>query len=274
MKPHSLLKTYVGILAKSSEINSLVIRGNGGIGKTYTIVKALADLGLKRNKHYILVTGHLTPLQLYNLIVRSATLESPRILLFDDVDSIIQSKTSIALLKGALWEADGRRIVSYNSSTSKLEGPTSIEFKGKVIMVLNNVKQESAFGKPLLDRGIMFDMLMQPNEVIEYIEEIMPKIKTPLRLDDRRAVWAEVKRFADNPAFSVRSLIRAMEFYHLDKMNWLTQYVYTLNLTHEQKILYSVREEFHTPKEQEAAWIGRTGKSRATYHRTKKQLTP
>jgi len=271
MKQHDLLQSYIGTLVKS-DIDSLVIRGNGGIGKTHTIVHTLSAMGFKRNKHYVLITGHVTPLQLYHVIGRSATLESPRILIFDDVDSIIQSKTSIALLKAALWEIEGKRLVSYHSSTSKLEGPMTVEFKGKVIIVLNNIKQENAFGKPLLDRGIMYDMILQPSEVIQYVETILPKLDTKLKLAERKAVWEHVKRFADNPSFSIRSLLRAMEFYRLDKKNWLTQYVYTLNLTLEQKILYSVREEFKTPKQQETAWMGRTGMSRASYHRTKSTL--
>ena len=272
MSQHKLLKDYVRTLVQSDQINSLVIRGAGGIGKSYTIVQALDKQGLIRNKHYILMTGHITPLALYKMIGNSASLSHPRLIVFDDVDAIVQNKTSIALLKSALWEIDGKRLVSYNSTSSKIEGPTTVEFTGKVIIVLNNIKQENAFGKPLLDRGIMFDMTMQPQEVIQYVEKIMPKLSTPISLEQRLAVWEQIKRFADNPSFSIRSLLRAMEFFHLDPDNWLTLYVNTLSLSSEQKILYSVREEFKTVKEQEKAWITQTGMGRAQFYRTKKSI--
>lgn len=220
----------------------------------------------------MVLSGHITPLQLYNLIGKSATLRAPRLLIFDDVDSVFQNKTSIALLKSALWEIAGKRLVSYHSSSPHVEGPMSVEFKGKVIIVLNNLKQENSFGKPLLDRGIMFDMTLQTSEVIEYVDRILPKLDTKLKAKERQAVWDKVKAFADNPAFSIRSLLRAMEFYRLDKKNWLPLYANSLRLTHEQKILYSVRQEFKTVKDQEKEWSKRTGKSRAEFFRTKRKM--
>lgn len=272
MNQHDLLQTYVGTLVKS-EINSLVIKGANGIGKSHTIINTLHDIGLKRGKHYIVITGHITPLQLFHMIGRTATLQKPRLIVFDDVDSIVQNKTSIALLKSALWEIEGKRLVSYHSSSSRVEGPATIEFRGKVIVVLNNIKQEGMFGKPLLDRGIMYEMLLQPAEVIAYVEKILPSLATGLPVKDREAVWEQVKPFSDNPSFSIRSLLRAMEFYRLDPKNYLTLYVHSLHLSAEQKILYSVREEFTATKDQQTEWSARTGRSRAEFFREKKRIT-
>lgn len=269
MKQHNTLREYVKMLTKS-DATSLVIKGNGGLGKSYTVMDEIEKLGFKENIHYIYVAGHMTPLQLFNTISKTATLEPPKLIVFDDIDSLITNKVSIALLKSALGEVRGKRIVSYNSTSSKIDGPTSIDFTGKVIMILNELRQEQAFGKPLLDRCIVFDMALSQDELIEYVEMIIPDIQCGLSTDNKWSIWKDIKQFSGNPRFSIRSLVRAFEFYKYDPNKWHGLFASSLKLNDAQKIEYEMQNS--KTKEKVEEYIKRTGNSRATYFREKSSL--
>lgn len=269
MRQHELLKEYVRMLIKS-DTTSLVVKGNSGIGKSYSIVAELENLGLKENINFTYITGYVTPLQLYNIILRSTILEAPKLLVFDDIDALVTNKISIALLKSALWEVRGKRVVSYHSSSSKVEGLPSIEFEGKICLVLNDLKQENAFGKPLLDRTIVFDMSLTHKEVIEYIDTILQDIQSPLKKQDKKEVWGQIKKFSVNPRFSVRSVVKAFNFYHNNKKHWYPMFVSSLSLTSEQKIYYEITANNEPKKKQAKKFAKLTGLSERTFYRQNK----
>lgn len=269
MRQHDLLKEYVQMLVKS-DITSLVVKGNGGIGKSYSIMSELESMGFTEGVNYIYVTGYVTPLQLYNIILRSTTLEAPKLLVFDDIDALVTNKISIALLKSALWEVRGKRIVSYHSSSSKIEGLPSIEFEGKICLVLNDLKQENAFGKPLLDRTIVFDMSLTHKEVIEYVDMILPDIKSPLKIEERKEIWKQIKKFSVNPRFSVRSVVKAFSFYKNNKKHWYPMFISSLSLTAEQKLYYEITAGGGAKALQAKQFAKLTGKSERAFYRQNK----
>lgn len=154
MLQHELLKTYTNILIKSKDINSLVIRGSQGLGKTHSIISTLKEMDIQEEVGYIYISGKMTPLQLFNTLCRSSTLEHPKLFVMDDLDAILNDRTSVSILKSALWPARGRRIVSYLTSSTKVEEGGTHEFEGKILMIINNNREEGIIGRPLLDRGI------------------------------------------------------------------------------------------------------------------------
>ena len=270
MNTHGLLREYVRMLLKS-KTNSLVVKGNGGIGKSFSIMDELDRAGLREGVHYLYVTGHVTPLQLFNIIGRSVGLEAPQLLVFDDIDALVTNKVSIALLKSALWEVRGKRVVSYHSSSSKVEGLPTVEFEGKIVLVLNSLQQENAFGKPLLDRCTVFDMTIPQKELIQYIDTILPDIRSPLKLETKREIWRQVKIFSSNPRFSIRSLVRAFEFYKYDKSKWLPMFLSSLSLTQDQKIWYEVMADNNkSAKTKAKEFAKKTGKSERAFYRVNK----
>jgi len=270
MDQHGLLREYVRMLI-SGDTNSLVVKGSGGIGKSYSIMDELDRAGLKESVNYVYVTGYVTPLQLFNIIGRSCGLEAPQLLVFDDIDALVTNRTSIALLKASLWETRGKRVVSYHSSSSKVEGSPSIEFEGKIILVLNDVRQEKAFGKPLLDRCTVFDMALSQKELIKYIDTILPNIQSPLLPKTKREIWKQIKMFSGNPRFSVRSLVRAFEFYRYSKSTWIPMFLSSLSLDSQQKIYYEiVADKNKSARTKAKEFATRTGKSTRQWYRVKK----
>lgn len=249
---------------------SLVIKGEGGLGKSHTVMAELENLGLTENINYFYITGHVTPKELFNIIGRSAGLQKPQLIVFDDVDSLVENKTSVALLKASLGAVRGRRIVSYHSSRG--DGKAQVEFDGKVIMILNSIRQETALGRPLLDRCITFSMDLSPKETVEYIDSIIYKIDSPLSKKDRTEIWDKVRIFAGNSRFSVRSVDKAFRFYKYNKENWYQMLLSSLQLSDDQRVYYKVSaEKDKTAKERASEFARLTNKSTRSYYRIKKQ---
>lgn len=269
---HELLNEYVNILLNTNQ-NLLVVKGTHGIGKTYLVSQALNKFNFENGVNYQYVSGFTTPLSLFNTLSSCKVMESPKLFWFDDIEGIINNRVSVSLLKSALWERNGKKIVSYQSSTSELKGEKSIEFDGKVILILNTTKEENLFGKSLLDRGIFYEMKLSPAELTSYIENILPLVGEGLEEEIKREVWNRVKRFANNDNFSLRSLSRAFEFYKYNDEKWWTLFLNTLNLTEEQRIFYLIKEEnLPSIKAQAEKFSVLTGKSTKTFQRLQKKL--
>lgn len=218
---HQKLHTYIDMVIKG-HTNLLTIKGTPGIGKTTFVLNQLEEAGLQENLHYVYLTGHVTPLKLFATLAKCVVMQGPKIFVFDDIDAIVSNKVSLALLKGALAEARGKRIVSYETSRNSKDefALRNFDFTGSVIVIVNNMKQESAVGSALLDRGIFYNMELDADEIRSYVEEILPKIHKDITDEEKQSVWIKIKRFADRPNFSLRAVNRAMEFYKYTPENW------------------------------------------------------
>ena len=270
LTPHELIKNYTDITIKSNKLDLFVLKGAEGLGKTYQVLKTLEGHGLKENLNYVYISGYITPLELFTTLAKCQTLESPKLFVLDDLNGILNNKTCVALLKSALW---GKKVVSYQSSTSKLnEENTSISFTGKVIMIINSIKEAKSLSDPLLDRGIYFNFKLSPKEKIEYIESVLPVIGDDITEVDKLEVWRNIKRFSGNQRFSLRTLIRAFQYYSYSKENWFNLFLNTLELTPDQLTFYKVID--NSGADQLEAVQKETGKSRKTFFRYKKELIP
>lgn len=227
MESMDIIEKYMDVLL-NSDIHSLVVKSLPGMGKTTTILNKLGSLGLEEGVHYIYVTGYMTPLKLYDTLSKSRTLDTPKLLVLDDLDSILKNRTSIALLKGALAEARGKRIVSYESSARNAD-VRHFEFTGKVILIVNNLVKSNII-ESLLDRGIFYDMEIDQTELATYIELNMPSMYQRLSLDEKKSIWGKVKRLIDSPNFSLRALNRAFAFYQNDPENWYELWLKTMKV--------------------------------------------
>ena len=208
-------------------IHSLVIKGPGGTGKTTAILEKLSENSLVEDRHYVYIAGHITPLRLYQRLLDVSSLESPRLIIFDDIDSLLSNKTSIALLKGAVSEARGKRTISYETTSIKVDAP-SFEFNGKVILIANSFVHNEAI-RPLLDRAIFYDMITDPAIMGEYIRKNISQFggkDIPER--EKISVWDKIRRFIRHPMFSFRAVNRALTFYKHDADNWYKMWQATM----------------------------------------------
>lgn len=115
---------------------SLIVSGPAGLGKSFTVEKALEKIDEKR---YAICKGFVRPTGLYQMLY--AYRHENNVLVFDDCDSVFQDKDALNILKAAC-DTTERRVIMWGSETRMVgdDGetlPRSFEFKGTVIFITN-----------------------------------------------------------------------------------------------------------------------------------------
>lgn len=161
---------------------SAVVTGEGGLGKTYTVVKTLEANGYKdisdladfqtgelvrKSKCFTMVKGYSTAKGLYLSLYENRN----SVLVFDDCDSILKDPVALNLLKGAL-DSYGKRIISWNADIrGEDDVPRSFNFEGRIIFI-SNLDQEK-IDQAIRSRSILIDLSMDTAEKIQRMEHLI-----------------------------------------------------------------------------------------------------
>ena len=169
----------VNMVAKAS-MPSVIITGEGGLGKTYTVLKALERAGLKNitdlaefavgtkfnvSKCYRVVKGFSTAKGLYRTLFES----NGSTIVFDDCDSILKDDVATNLLKGAL-DSYSKRYISWMADMRDDDLPKTFEFTGRVIFISN--RQMDKIDQAVRTRAMCVDLSMTEQQKIERMEVI------------------------------------------------------------------------------------------------------
>lgn len=200
---------------------SAIITGQGGLGKTYTVMKTLEKAGLEDinqilarslpgtvinpSKVYVPIKGYSTAKGLYRTLFENAKCT----IVFDDCDSILKDPVALNLLKGAL-DSYGKRIISWNAESFGRDDdlPRSFEFKGKVIFISN--MDQNNIDQAIRSRSMMIDLSMTDDQKIDRMEhiamsdEFLPEYSAEFKQDALKLI-REVKE--ECKEISLRTLI-------------------------------------------------------------------
>lgn len=197
---------------------SAVITGQGGLGKTYTVMKTLVAAGYKdatsladfevgavvnRTKLFVTVKGYSTAKGLFRTLFEN----NGSVIVFDDCDSVLKDPVALNLLKGAL-DSYGKRVISWNADMKDEDLPRSFDFTGKVVFISN--KAQNDIDQAIRSRSMMIDLAMTLDQKIdrmEYIsksEEFMPEYSMEVKKDAMSLIKA-LKN--DAKEISLRTLI-------------------------------------------------------------------
>jgi hypothetical protein len=102
---------FVSKVLKGTHKNA-ILQGPPGLGKSFVVAQALQTAGLTEGEDYKIVKGHITPLQLFNLLYLYR--RQGQVLVLDDCDDVFQNEMGLSFVKAAT-DPDNRR-VSYESS--------------------------------------------------------------------------------------------------------------------------------------------------------------
>jgi hypothetical protein len=125
--------------AIDGDVRALIVSGPAGLGKSFTVEKALEAWDPNATSHRI-VKGYVKAPALYKLLYQHRTAGS--VLVFDDADDVFLDETAIGLLKAALDTTD-KRIISYMTEGTLIDDesaermPKSFQFDGTVIFITN-----------------------------------------------------------------------------------------------------------------------------------------
>jgi hypothetical protein len=177
------------LLNPSTPVRSLIIHGTGGTGKTYTLKSIAAEMGFTEGESYFILSGKITAVEFYKFLYE----HNADTVILDDIDSVFTDPTCLNFIKAGL-DSTPPTIITYMSPVVSNAGlPDSFEFTGKIIF-LTNLPLE-AIAQPVRSRALPVNVVMTRDEVLERIEQVLPKMNTELDLAFRQEVWDYVKAF-------------------------------------------------------------------------------
>ena len=261
----------VKVVVKGEEFG-LIIYGDGGLGKTYSVLKAMSELNLEYGTEFIYVNSYVTPLELYNLLWE----HNGKVIILDDVEKLLKDEKTIGILKACL-EANlsNKRIVSYFSTTNKLDAPEQFEFEGKLIIIMNEIKNSKKSVESLISRVLTYELNFNYHERIQIMYELAKELNIPFELVD----FVKENVTPANTNLNLRTLKHLYNIYSYYKANgnqekW-KELAKTFLMQGEDKVLKVVWELMNSNmpvKEQVKVFLERTGMSRRTYFRYKAKL--
>ena len=228
----------VTMLANGAQ-SSVVVTGPGGLGKSYTVSKALETNGFKdistlealevgarinTRRSFRVIKGYSTPKGLYRLLYEN----KDGVLVFDDCDSVLKDPVSLNLLKGAL-DSYSRRIISWRADIRDEDLPTSFEFKGRVVFISN--LSSSQIDQAIITRSMAVDLSMTTQQKIDRMRhilesgEFMPEALKEHKVDAINLV----ERLKDSvKELSLRTLIQVTKIRANAGSNWANLAEYTI----------------------------------------------
>lgn len=107
-------------MVTTSPINSMVVVGSGGLGKTTTVLNRLHDLGFSEDtddetKKMTTIKGSVTPRGLFQQLYYSRN----SLIVFDDSDSVFKDDKALNLLKAAFDDKTAKRFPRLSSSPAR-----------------------------------------------------------------------------------------------------------------------------------------------------------
>lgn len=187
---------------------SLVITGEGGLGKTYTVKKELMIKDLTKGHDFEIIKGFSTPRGLYRTLYEN----NGKLIIFDDCDEVLDDKIAKNLLKGALDSYDEREI-SWITQTSNPDLPDSFQFTGRIIFISN--KSQDNIDQAILSRSMSIDLTMSAEDkmkrmefIIETSKEFMNEYPQEFKLEALEVIKENLDQIRE---FSLRSLEKVVK---------------------------------------------------------------
>lgn len=271
-----LLAHHVRLVARKVSHALFVFGAQGGLGKSRTILKTLAEEGTSP----ILINSHVTPLALYTLLWQHRDEE---ILFFDDVDSMFSSMPHLGLLRSALWGQP--RVVTYSSSQQN-GLPQSFETTARFVFAANVVPKKNDAFKAVLSRCDIFELSASNEEVIEMMRSLAAHGFNGITADECETVIDFVAEHSEDRQLSLRLLgpsLRKVKYAREAGIDWrplVRSQLQTLGRKVEatkrldnrgkdvRALEDAIRRHPESVAEQQAVWCRATGKSRASFYRT------
>lgn len=201
---------------------SLIVTGEGGLGKTWTINKVILDKHLF-GFDYVFFKGYSTARGLYNTLYDN----NGKLIVFDDCDSVLEDKVAINILKSALDSYDKREITWMSKMNKSDEYPQQFQFTGRIVFI-SNKKKESIDGA-ILSRSLTVDLTMTGSEKIDRMSTIISTILPELSLDVKLDALQFLSENKEHPSVNLRTLIMISKMRNFNPLNWKEMANYMLN---------------------------------------------
>ncbi len=270
-----LLAHHVRLLARGMTAGLFVFGSQGGLGKSRTVLRTLADEGISP----VLINSHVTPLALYATLYHN---REAKVVFLDDVDSIFGSMSHLGLLRSALW--GDPRIVTYGSSQLD-DLPTSFVFESRIVFCGNVIPRRNDAFKAVLSRCDIFELSASQEEVVDLMRRVAMAGYETLTSEECQEVVTFIEQNGDDRAISLRLLepsFRKVIYARAEGLDWRplvstqlrslgrkedTSRRFDAKSYHLRTLHQSIERFPNSVSEQQVFWSRATGKSRASFFR-------
>ena len=202
------MEDLIGMVVAGSA-KSILISGEGGVGKTFTVLESLKSFGKidcltvqptvesligiedseetieakalaqieAQQGDYLIVKGHSSAKSLYRLLFENRN----RILIFDDCDSVLRDGTAIDLLKAALDSYEDRW-VSWKID-SDMDLPSCFKFNGSIIFISN--RPLAMIDEAVRTRCFKVDLSMTKLQRIERMRAVLHNVLPEVEMEHK-----------------------------------------------------------------------------------------
>ena len=192
---------------------SLIVTGEGGLGKTHSVSEAITSTGLE-DDDYVFFKGYSTARGLYNTLYDN----NGKLIIFDDCDSVLEDKVAVNILKSAL-DSYEKRTISWMAKMNKNdEYPQQFNFTGRIIFISNKSKED--MNEAILSRSLTVDLTMTPNDKIDRMSAILGSILPEYTLEAKKEALDFLKTVKDEVSLNMRMLIMVTKMRATYPSNW------------------------------------------------------
>lgn len=201
---------------------SLVITGQGGLGKTHSVTKTIEENELSDDQ-FVFFKGYSTARGLYNALYDN----NGKLIVFDDCDSILEDKVAINILKSALDSYDKRTLTWMAKMSKNDEYPQQFDFTGRIIFISN--KSKNSIDQAILSRSLTVDLTMSSDEKIERMSFVLDRILPEYELEVKQEALEFLSENKTNDNINFRTLIMISKIRKAFSDNWKEMATYMLN---------------------------------------------
>lgn len=212
-------------LTVNGAANALFVSGVGGVGKTFTVEKILASMGLRDGQGYFKNTGSASAAGLYSLLFKYRN----DIVFFDDSDDALGDQEARNLLKAAtdtkkirklVWNKMGKNVADPDDMTDEeiLDAgliPRYFEFTGKIIFISNLQLNKLDPDGALRTRAFIINIDPTKEEIYDFMDKIVGDIELEgglsLDLKERKHVVDLLRKGQSAQSANLRKLSRGLQ---------------------------------------------------------------
>jgi len=262
------LKHLINIVANKTDkkVNGLLVLGESGLAKSYTITNHLKAIG----KDFVYFCGKITPLKLYELLYEN----SHSLIVLDDCEVIFSNEDSVSILKSALQEVNGKRLVFWNSSKIPDFLPKMFEFKGQIIILLNKINRKNDSSvKAVISRTLFYELKLTYKQKMKIFEKIINSRKD-LNEKQKKDILRIIKKNTSvaTEDLNIRTLEKLIAIYKYDSKKAEKLFRKIIKVNELKAVVLELMESGMSVEEQVKKFEEITGKSRRTYFNIKKEI--
>ncbi len=270
IKEFKLANDLLKCLLQTKQYEGLIFTGEGGIGKTILTISSIKE-NLKADE-WEYSNGYTTPLSLYEFFYSN---RNKKVIILDDIEGVFNNKLSLAILKGALWDSDGKRICHYSSKSDKATMPEQFVMNAKIIILCNHIpKENDSSTRAMISRTIFYKMGFSFEQKMRICKTFISEDKELLEKDKKKVLDILCEEVSEaTKDFNFRTLRKLIAFVQYDEKKAKILFRATTEVDELKRIYLQVVEKYDVVKNQISVFIEHTGKSRRTFFRIKKEVS-